>query len=211
MLEWYRAGADYLDLMDDCQKLVRYVVEDLSGIKRFKAVLDMSCLQEMNLQQQWPRMSVNEAFETFCSLSSGEALAQNLFDEMMVASIEPELGTSCPLFLYDYPVQCGSLARIKEKDPRVVERFEMYINGLELANGFSELTDVQEQRFRFNKEMAQIKDTCGREVQMPERFLEDLALIDRAAGIALGVDRLLMLLMSRNSIDDVVSFSPGDW
>lgn len=211
MLEWYRAGSDYLGLMDDCQDLVRYVTDDLLAQKKFQAILVKSCLQEMDLHQQWPRMSVTEAFETFCSMSAGEALAQNLFDEMMVEYIEPELGTRCPVFLYDYPVQCGSLARRKEGDPAVVERFEMYINGMELANGFSELTDVEEQRLRFEKEKTGIKAMSGRDVQMPERFLEDLALIDSAAGIALGVDRLLMLIMSRDLIDDVVSFSPGDW
>ena len=211
MLEWYRAGSDYLDLMDDCQNLVRYVTDDLSAQKKCKSILVKSCLQEMDLQQQWPRMSVTQAFETFCPISADQALAQDLFDEMMVEFIEPELGARCPLFLYDYPVQCGSLARRKEGDPAVVERFEMYINGLELANGFSELTDVEEQRLRFEKEITQIKAMHGRDVQMPERFLEDLALIDSAAGIALGIDRLLMILTSRTSIDDVVSFSPGDW
>lgn len=211
MLEWYRAGSDYLDLMDDCQNLVRYVTDDLSAQKKFKPILGKSCLQEMDLQQRWQRMSVEEAFAAFCSMSAGEALSKNLFDEMMVAYIEPELGTSCPLFLYDYPVQCGSLARRKKGEPTVVERFEMYINGLELANGFSELTDVEEQRLRFDQEITQIKVMHGRDVQMPERFLDDLLLIDSAAGIALGVDRLLMLIMSRESIDEVVPFSPGDW
>ncbi len=211
MLEWYRAGSDYLDLMDDCQNLVCYVTDDLSAQKTFKPILVNSCLQEMDLQQRWPRMSVEEAFAAFCSMSAGEALSKNLFDEMMVAYIEPELGTSCPFFLYDYPVQCGSLARRKKGAPAVVERFEMYINGLELANGFSELTDVEEQRLRFDQEITQIKVMHGRDVHMPERFLEDLVVIDSAAGIALGVDRLLMLIMSRESIDDVVPFSPGDW
>jgi lysyl-tRNA synthetase class 2 len=211
MLEWYRAGSDYLDLMDDCQNLIRYVTDDLSVQKKFQPILVKSCLQEMDLQQQWERMSVNEAFTAFCTMSANDALSENMFDEMMVEYIEPQLGNRCPLFLYDYPVQCGSLARRKEGEPAVVERFEMYINGLELANGFSELTDVEEQRLRLEKEKTDIKAMYGRDVQMPERFLEDLALIDSAAGIALGVDRLLMLIMCRDSIDDVVSFSPGDW
>lgn len=211
MLEWYRAGSDYQDLMDDCQNLLQYVIRDLSAQKRFKPILIKSCLKGMDLQQQWPRISVAEAFATFCSMSVHEALSKNLFDEMMVEYIEPALGVHCPLFLCDYPVQCGSLARRKKEEPAVVERFELYVNGLELANGFSELTDMEEQRFRFEKEISVIKSISGRDVQMPERFLEDLVLIDSAAGIALGVDRLLMLIMSRDCIDDVVSFSPGDW
>ncbi len=211
MLEWYRVGADYQALMDDCQNLLQYVIRDLSAQKRFKPILATSCFKRMDLQQQWPRMSVAEAFATFCSMSVDEALTKNLFDEMMVEYIEPALGFHCPLLLCDYPVQCGSLARRKEEEPSLVERFELYVNGLELANGFSELTDMEEQRLRFEKEISAIKSMSGRDVQMPERFLEELALIDTAAGIALGVDRLLMLIMSRDCIDDVVSFSPADW
>ncbi|MEE4166686.1 MAG: EF-P lysine aminoacylase EpmA [Desulfocapsaceae bacterium] len=211
MLEWYRQDADYTQLMDDCRSLLCHVMADLLKQKRFAAIIKRSCLQEMELQQQWPRMSVEDAFLAFCPTTAGEALSKNLFDEMMVEHIEPQLGRILPLFLYDYPVQCSSLARRKESDPHVVERFEMYVNGLELANGFSELTDIEEQRSRFNQEIMRIKEMSGRDAQMPRRFLEDLQLIERAAGIALGFDRLLMLLMSKESINEVVSFSPADW
>lgn len=211
MLEWYRADSDYLDLMDDCQELLHHVIRDLSAQQQFEPTLDQSCLQHMDLTQQWPRLTVAQAFTTFCPVSAAEALSQNLFDQMLVEYIEPVLGIRCPLFLYDYPTQCGSLARRKQSDPSVVERFELYVNGLELANGFSELTDVEEQRHRFDQERARMKTMGGQDVKLPERFLEELAFIDRAAGVALGVDRLLMLIMSSGSINDVVSFSPADW
>ena len=81
-----------------------------------------------------------------------EALKQNLFDEIMVQDIEPNLGVEKPTFIYDYPAQRGALARLKQEDPTVAERFELYMGGLELANGFSELIDSEEQRRRFHAE-----------------------------------------------------------
>ena len=211
MLEWYRADADYLQLMDDCQDLLRHVVADLLSEKRFGTLLEQSCLQKMVLHEQWERMSVEDAFLAFCPMPAGEALSRDMFDELMVEYIEPQLGRTRPLFLYDYPTRCGSLARRKGSDPDVVERFEMYVDGMELANGFSELTDVGEQRCRFNQEIDRIKAMTGRDARIPERFLDDLQLLERAAGIALGVDRLLMLIMSSETIDEVVPFSPADW
>ena len=211
MLEWYRMDADYTQLMEDCQNLLRHVITDLKNQNRFGPVLEPSCLQEMELHKEWERMSVEEAFAAFCPMSPGEALSKDLFDQMMVEHVEPQLGRRLPLFLYDYPVRCGSLARRKDSESGVVERFELYVNGMELANGFSELTDAAEQRSRFDQEIARIKDLTGRDASIPLRFLEDLQLIESAAGIALGVDRLLMLIMSRETIDDVVSFSPADW
>lgn len=211
MLEWYRADADYMQLMDDCQNLLRSVMADLLNQKRFGPVLEQSCLQKMELHEPWERMSVEDAFAAYCPMPVGEALSKDMFEVVMVEYVEPQLGRRRPLFLYDYPTRCGSLARRKSSDPNVVERFEMYVNGLELANGFTELTDAEEQRARFDQEITRIKDMTGRDARMPERFLDDLQLIERAAGIALGVDRLLMLVMSRERIDDVVSFSPADW
>jgi len=211
MLEWYRMDSDYHQLMDDCQDLFRSIVIDLSADPRFKVILQNSCLPGMDVNQRWDRLSVRQAFESLCPVSAEQALMDDRFDELMVEYIEPGLGWDRPLFLYDYPVQCGSLARIKESDARVVERFEVYVNGLELANGFSELTDVDEQRLRFQDELARIETGGGWEADLPLRFLEDLEHIDRAAGIAMGVDRLLMLVMSAESIEDVVPFSPGDW
>ncbi len=211
MLEWYRVDADYVQLMDDCQNLLRSVMADLLEEKRFGPVLEHSCLQKMELHGQWERMSVEDAFLAFCPMPAGEALSNDMFEIMMVEYVEPQLGRTRPLFLYDYPTRCGSLARRKSSDPGVVERFEMYVNGLELANGFSELTDVEEQRSRFNQEIVRIKDMTGRDARIPERFLDDLEQIECAAGIALGVDRLLMLIMSSETIDDVVPFSPADW
>lgn len=211
MLEWYRVGGDYRDLMHDCREMIRYVIQDLSGNPQFRALILRSCFGNMDLERPWEEMSVETAFIKYCPVSVEAALLEGSFDEMLVEFIEPELGANGPLFLYDYPAQCASLAVLKHDDPRLAERFELYIMGLELANGFSELTDPEEQRDRFAVELGHIRSKGQLTAEMPERFLEELAAIEKAAGIAFGLDRFLMLLMSASSIDDVVSFSPRDW
>ncbi|MBV5307142.1 MAG: EF-P lysine aminoacylase GenX [Desulfobulbaceae bacterium] len=215
MLEWYRTGADYEDLMADCEQLVSSLLAELGGLVGCcKGSLDGlrpgDSGQLIAMQPPWDRLSVQAAFARFSPVSLEQALATDTFDELLVEHVEPYLGVERPLFLYDYPVALGSLARRKNGFPHLVERFELYINGIELANGFSELTDVDEQRQRFAEELRLMEKWGRQPMQMPERFLEDLAKLDRAAGIALGVDRLLMLLMGRKCIGEVVSFAPDD-
>jgi elongation factor P--(R)-beta-lysine ligase len=218
MLEWYRAGADYEDLMDDCQQLVGFLLAELGGMAGCGAVRRGSrdglrpygSDQIIAMQPPWDRLSVEAAFARFSPVSLEQALASGSFDELLVQYVEPSLGLERPLFLHDYPVALGSLARRKDGFPHLVERFELYINGIELANGFSELTDVDEQRQRFAEELRLMEKGGRKPLPMPERFLEDLAHLQQAAGIALGVDRLLMLLMGRRCIDEVVSFAPDD-
>ena len=112
------------------------------------------------------------------------------------------------MFLFDYPVALGALARAKEGDAALAERFELYIGGLELANAFSELTDEAEQRRRFEK-ARQFRSASGRrDYPLPEGFLNALSSMPDAAGIALGVDRLVMLLTDAATIDAVVAFTP---
>jgi lysyl-tRNA synthetase class 2 len=132
-------------------------------------------------------------------------LAHGSFDEVLVSTVEPHLGQERPVFLYDYPVELGSLARRDPKNPKVAQRFELYIAGLELANGFSELVDPQEQRHRFSLEIERLQ-AAGKDAVMPEKFLVDLASVGETAGIALGLDRLLMLLMGRTSIGAAMPF-----
>lgn len=210
MLEWYRLGADYRDLMDDCRLLLQFIVETLLERSEFRKIVECSFLAEMDLSSDWQYISVGDAFQRFCRVSMTDALAEGSFDEMIVDRIEPELGKKTPCFLYDYPAPCASLARKKADNNNVAERFELYIRGMELANGFSELTDPGEQRHRFEEEIKAIR-ARGDSADMPERFLRDLQHIDTAAGIAFGVDRLLMLIMSTDSIHEVVPFSPENW
>jgi lysyl-tRNA synthetase class 2 len=205
MLEWYRTGSDYHSLMDECEDLIFEVAQALghSGSITFKGT-------KISLERGWERLSVADAFNQYGPISVERALEQNMFDEVLCRYIEPQLGIKKPVFLYDYPVELGSLARKKKENPAVAERFEIYIGGLELANGFSELTDADEQRQRFEQDLILIKKQ-GRPVEsMPEKFLQALQDMPEAAGIALGLDRLAMVLLNAETIDQVVTFVPED-
>jgi len=210
MLEWYRVAGDYRDLMVDCENLLQHVFRELSGIGQTGRGISESCLGTMTLAEPWERLSVAESFRKYSPVTLKTALSEDRFDEIVVEYIEPNLGFSRPTFLYDYPAECASLSRLKPGNDNVAERFELYIEGLELANGFSELTDPEEQRNRFLMERELLQPQLG-DMKLPERFLEELAGIEKAAGIAFGIDRLLMLLLSESSIEQVVSFSPADW
>jgi lysyl-tRNA synthetase class 2 len=205
MLEWYRAEADYLDLMRDCEELVRSVAVAMGHgmtIRYRDAVIDLA--------SEWERLTVREAFLRYTANSMEEALANDTFDLLMVEAIEPHLGSRRPTFLYDYPAQHSALARLSASDPAVAERFELYIGGLELANAFSELTDPVEQRQRFVCAAADRANRKRTAYPLPEPFLNELAALPPAAGIALGIDRLVMVLLDAATIDEVVSFTPEE-
>ena len=205
MLEWYHAGGNYLDLMEECEKLVCFVAHHLGrGAKLIYRD------RPIELAKPWLRLSVKEAFEQYGSILMNKALATDRFDEVMALDIEPKLGDPKPVFLYDYPARHGALARLKPGDPLLAERFELYIAGIELCNGFSELTDAAEQRDRFEKEQ-HLRQSFNKPVYpLPEKFLEALADMPDAAGNALGIDRLVMLFADTAKIDDVVAFTPEE-
>lgn len=205
MLEWYRTRADYTSLMDDCKSLITSAAEAV-GIN---GTLVRNG-NRISLDAPWEKLSVREAFVRYGGIEAEEALDRDLFDEIMVRDIEPMLGLERPTFLVEYPAERGSLARLKPEDPGVAERFELYIAGLELANAFSELCDPVEQRERFGKELANRADVGKTGHPLPEKFLRDLAAMPPSAGIALGLDRLVMLLLDAASIDEVVSFTPEE-
>lgn len=203
MLEWYTAGRDYRHMMDQCESLITYVARslDLAPVLTYQR-------RAIDLTAPWPRLSVAEAFKRFARCSVTEALDQGRFDEIMGLVIEPRLGWRRPLILHDYPAVRGALARLKPGRPDLSERFELYIGGLELCNAFSELTDPHEQRQRFLAEMDRRRRAGKPAGPMPEPFLQALARMPAAAGNALGVDRLVMLLTDSDSIDQVVAFTP---
>lgn len=212
MLEWYRVGADYSDLMDDCEALLRYIKEKFwAKFADQRAVLSGGIFfgpDAVQLAGAWQRLTVQEAFSRYSPLTLEKALETGRFDEVLVENVEPRLGLGSPLFLCDYPLEQASLAKLKDDDPAVAERFELYLAGIELANGFSELTDSREQRRRLADEL---KHMDGREnAGMPELFLHALDGLDRAAGIAFGLDRLLMLILGKKTLSEVVSFAPSD-
>ena len=158
----------------------------------------------------WEKISVADAFLKYAPVTLEDALAQNKFDEFLVDYIEPRLGINRPAFLYDYPAGLASLAKLKDNNPAIGERFELYIAGLEIANGFSELTDTREQKQRFEEALKTRAAKSWARYTMPEKFLHSLEALPPCAGIALGIDRLVMILAGRERIDDVVAFTPED-
>ena len=201
MLEWYREGCDYHALMADCEALFAALVPT-----------ERLCWQgrEIDLTPPWERLTVRQAFARYADVDLDRALAAGTFDEVIALQIEPQLGQGRPIFLTEYPAACAALARTKPGDPAVAERFELYVAGLELANAFSELTDPAEQRQRFIAEQEEQRRNGKAPAPLPVKFLDELGNIASAAGIALGVDRLVMLLGDAASIDEVVAFVPED-
>jgi lysyl-tRNA synthetase class 2 len=128
----------------------------------------------------------------------------DLFSRVMVERVEPNLGQGRATILCEYPVSEAALARPSANDPRVAERFELYCCGVELANGFGELTDAAEQRRRFEIEMDEKQRVYGERYPVDEDFLAALAIMPEASGIALGFDRLVTLATGANRIDDVI-------
>ena len=205
LLEWYRANGDYHSLMEECEGLIRFVARTI-GLEQ-KLIFRS---HEIDLSEPWERISVKEAFRCYSKTSMAKALERNLFDEIMVQDVEPKLGIEKPTFIYDYPGVRGALARLKQEDQTVAERFELYMGGLELANGFSELVDSEEQRRRFHIENAN-RQSFGKPIySIPDKFLAELDNMPPSAGIALGVDRLVMVFLDVETIDEVVAFTPEE-
>ena len=202
MLEWYTAGHNYFNMMEQCEELIRFVAH--------RAGFGDSLVYQGNridFNAPWPRMSVTDAFEKFSSVSMEKAGLQDRFDPLTAFDIEPNLGQNKPLFLYDYPATAASLARLKPENRFLAERFELYISGLELCNAFSELTDPLEQRTRFENEQKNRIKSGLPAYPLPEKFLESLQFMPESSGIALGIDRLVMLFANTPNIDDVVAFT----
>jgi len=198
MLEWYRAGVDYLFLMEETEALVCAVAA--RPRIRYRGL-------DIDLATPFERITVAEAFRLYAGSTVTEALDAGLFDELMVERIEPRLGVVRPTFIYDYPPCCAALSRLKRGDATVAERFELYIGGLEIANAFSELTDAAEQRSRFEAAAAERAALGKPPYPVAEKFLAALAGMPESAGIALGLDRLVMVLLDAESIDEVVAFT----
>lgn len=205
MLEWYRAGLDYRGLMSECEDLIGWIRGSL-GLGEEISYAGT----RVSLRPPWERLSVEDAFRRYAGRSVHATLREGRFDEVMVESVEPHLGRTRPTFICDYPASLAALARLKPGRRDVAERFELYIAGLELANGFSELNDPREQAERFDKVMQERRQQGKAPIAVPHRFLAALEHMPPAAGIALGVDRLCMLLTGAARIQEVVSFDPEE-
>ncbi len=134
---------------------------------------------------------------------AGDDTWSDIFSRILVEMVEPQLGNGRVTVLYEYPVMEAALARPSPDDPRVAERFELYACGVELANGFGELTDAAEQRRRFEEDMALKQKIYGERYPIDEELLAALAIMPEASGVALGLDRLIMLATGARSVAEV--------
>lgn len=225
MLEWYRVGEDYAVLMQDCVALMQMACEQ-AGTRTLKHG-DRSC----DAFAAPERLGVVEALQRYAGVdllasilpdgsTTVEPLARqvaalglrvaaddtwsDLLSAVLVAKVEPHLGLGRPTILDRYPAAEAALARRTPDDPRLAERFELYACGVELANGFGELTNPEEQRRRFMAEMDEKQRVYGERYPLDEDFLAALAFMPASSGIALGFDRLVMLATHAPRIDDVI-------
>ncbi len=211
LLEWYHQGWSYDDLMRECEELITALCRScpfLPGIDMSGRLLLWQG-KKIAMEAPWERLTVAEAFRRYARVDMDEVLAQGRFDEVLVMEVEPHLGAGHPVFLYDYPAALGSLARRRRDAPAIAERFELYIAGIELVNGFSELVDPVEQRKRFMNEITAMH-AAGLQAGMPEKFLQDLPALGETAGAALGVDRLFMLLADKDELCQAIPFDAGE-
>jgi len=203
MLEWYRGGSNYLDLQADCRHLLTSICRStgrLGGWSYQGARLDVT--------EEWQLFTIREAFTRFAGWEPGSQPDEDRFNLDLVEKIEPRLGFPSPSFLVDYPSSQAALARLKDGDPAVAERFELFWAGIELANGYSELTDAEEQRARFEAAMEARFQAGLARYPLPGAFLASVEHLAPCAGIAMGLDRLVMLLTDASDLDDVVAFPP---
>ena len=225
MLEWYLVGASYEAAMVDTIELVRLAAATL-GVREFefrKLVCDpFAAVQTLTVAEAFSRFAGIDLLASLGSQGEGNrtVLAQlatqaghtvagddswaDIFSKLLVGCIEPRLGRARLTLLCEYPRCEAALARPSPGDPRVAERFELYACGVELANGFGELTDATEQRQRFELEMAEKNRIYGERYPLDEDFLTALQYLPPASGVALGFDRLCMLATRARSLDDVI-------
>jgi elongation factor P--(R)-beta-lysine ligase len=225
MLEMYRAGTDYRGIMEDLEALLAACARALHPAGEARLVRGG---RAVDLTPPFERLTVDQAFFSRAGIDlaacgsdaarlRAAAAARGLdagtegegFDDaffrVFLAAVEPTLGSSRPTYLLDWPASMAALARLGPGERRA-ERFELYVAGLELANGFSELTDAAEQRRRLGEEQALRRRLARPAYPIDERFLEAVGRMPEAGGVALGLDRLLMLLAGARSIDEVLLF-----
>ena len=209
MLEWYQPGFDHLQLLSEVDELVRMLLaghvslqttlrwtyreawQQTLGVDPF--MLDTAHLQQLAGERGIDVTGLGDDRDSWLQL-------------LMTHCIEPALPRATPVFIYDFPASQAALARIREDDPPVAERFELYINGMELANGFHELTDAAEQRRRFESDLARRQQMSKAAMPLDEKLLAALSHMPDCAGVAVGVERLLMVALGADKIDEVMAF-----
>lgn len=233
MIEWYRVGASYTNIMEDCEELILYVNTYLRHLRDARdAQLQTKLIYQgrpVDLSRPWDRVSVIDAFakwakvdfEAFLGLANAKRISQEkgytvdatttweqLYNQIFLNEVEPHLGRGKPTILFDFPAAMAALCR-RRPDSRFAERFEFYIEGLELGDCYGELTDATEQEERFKKEMMEIARLGKTSYEYDHDFIDALRVgLPQCSGIAVGIDRLVMLFADVTDIADVLFF-PG--
>lgn len=232
ILEWYRVDADYRDIMEDCEELVLFINTYLQRMGNSQTTRRPTELiyqgKRIDLSSPWERLTMTEAFARYAKMDLTRALDkksiepmakkkgyavsakhtwEELFNQIFFNEIEQHLGKEKPTVLYDYPTAVAALSRKKKGDPRFAERFEFYIEGLELGDAYSELTDWKEQQERFRVEIEERKRICKTQHPADGDSIEALkAGLPECGGIAVGIDRLIMLFADVTDISDTMFF-----
>ncbi|MDY0131492.1 MAG: EF-P lysine aminoacylase EpmA [Desulforegulaceae bacterium] len=202
MLEWYQTNKNYFDLMEETQELI------IKLAKKFSAQKIKRQNKETRLDLPFEKLSVYDSVKKYTNYSFEEVLDN--FDEIFGIEISPKLGFGKPVFLYDFPKSQASLSKLCENNKNFSQRFELFISGIEICNCYTELTDSKEQEKRF-KDSIDFRLKKNLPVsKLPLKFLKDLDKMPKSSGNALGIDRLIMVLLNKDKIDDVLSFIPED-
>ena len=221
LIEWYRAYASYEEIMADVENLVIHVAKSVLG--RSSVVREG---HEVDLQPPWKRLSVRDAFARWAAIdldacADAESLFrrarvlgydsarrgdswEDLYHKILLERVEPELAKLGAVHLFDYPRQLAALAKLKEGNPAIAERTEAYLGGVELSNGYTELNDPAQQRERF------ARDARPGRAPVDEAFLTAMERgIPPAGGVALGLDRLVMIVAGASCLSEVIAFPLG--
>ncbi len=224
MLEWYRANESYESLMDDCAALLAEAARAAGSTQfafRGRTIDPFAVPERLTVAEAFARHAGVDLLATVDggqgdraalakgALTAGVAIADDdtwgdIFSRILAERVEPHLGNGRATLLYEYPMPQAALARAKNGSDKVAERFELYACGVELGNAFGELTDVAEQRVRFAVAMDEKERIHGERYPVDEDFLDALAVMPQASGIALGFDRLVMLATGAERIEQVI-------
>jgi lysyl-tRNA synthetase class 2 len=236
ILEWYRTHATYKDIMDECEELVVFINTYLQRMNNQSAPRRPTELtyqgKLVNISRPWHRISVADAFAQWANVDftafldesqarqiakeKGYSVEENttweeLYNQIFLNEVEHHLGRGKPTILYDFPGSMAALAKKKREDSRYAERFEFYIEGLELGDCYSELTDAKEQQARFESELAEIKRLGKTVYEYDKELIRALEVgLPECSGIAVGMDRLIMLFADAADIADTMFFPARD-
>lgn len=220
MLEWYRHPGGYRDIAQDCEELFTELGQRWAPTAPWNTAQHLTvheafaCYAGLDLRgallQSAPSLVAQAIAKKHTSITVEDDF-ESAFYKIMVQDIEPRLGFAGPLFLWDYPAQFCALARVKAEDPLFCERFEIYWQGIELANAFGELTDPELQRERCVADQQKRLALYGKTPPLDEAFLRDLRELKfGAGGIAVGLERLIQCLLGLESLQEAIAFSHWD-